>query len=385
MSNQDKKTILYLITQSEWGGAQRYVFDLAKSLKGEYNVLVAFGEQGESGELAEKLKSENIKFFTLKNLKRSIIPAADLLSLLEIRKLIKKIKPEIVHLNSSKVSILGSLACVFLKSKVIYTAHGWVFNEPLPNWQKLFYKYAEKITALRKDKIICVSNFDYNLALTERITSSKKIIAINNGIADTNLLERQAAREKLQSNKNNILFNIKDDDIVIGSIGNLYRTKGYEFLINAAKIMENYKKNLKFIIVGDGSEKQELASLIKQLNLSSSVLLAGRINDSAKLLKAFDIYICSSVKEGLSYTIIEAMSAGLPIIATKVGGNEELITDNQEGLIIRPANSEELAKAIIKLLNDSDLAKRFGVAAQLKSKNYFTEEKMIQQTKALYN
>jgi len=113
-----QKTILYLITQSELGGAQRYCFDLAANLKSEFNVIVAFGEQGEKGAIAEKLKKTSIKYYAIPHLKRSISPLNDFLALIQIVKLIKKIKPDIIHLNSSKISILGSLAAFISKLSI---------------------------------------------------------------------------------------------------------------------------------------------------------------------------------------------------------------------------------------------------------------------------
>ena len=117
MSN-NRKTILYLITQSELGGAQRYVLDLANNLQGEFNITVAFGKQDTNGELAEKLKIAGINNYNIPHLKRAISPIDDFLALVEIIKLIKKIKPNIIHLNSSKISILGSIASLIIKFQV---------------------------------------------------------------------------------------------------------------------------------------------------------------------------------------------------------------------------------------------------------------------------
>ena len=371
-----KKTILYLITQSELGGAQRYCFDLAKSLKDEFNIIVAFGEQGNKGSLAKKLEEKKITYYTIPNLTRSISPIQDFLALIEIIKLIKKINPDIIHLNSSKISILGSLAGIFSKAKIIYTAHGWVFNEPLSFPKKTFYKYAEKFTSIFNDKIICVSDFDHQTALKNKISPSKKLITVHNGIEPIEFLSRQEAREKL---------NLDNDEFIIGSIGNLYKTKGFTYLVEAIKKLTDSGINAKAIIIGEGPERHNLEKIITELNLEKKVILAGRIHQAAKLLSAFDIYVCSSIKEGLSYTVIETMLNGLPIIATKVGGNPELIEEGKTGFLIKPQDSQVLANKINQVITAPNLQQDISTASRIKAQEEFNLAKMIKETKIVYN
>ncbi len=379
MKDISKKTILYLITQSELGGASTYVFDLNKKLKNDFNIIVGFGEQGEKGELAKKLKDEKIEYYIIPHLKRSISPINDLIALFEIKKLIKKIRPDTIHLNSSKISILGSLAAKLIvksqKSKVVYTAHGWVFNEPLPVWKKSFYEIAERLTAKFKDKIICVSEFDRQTALKKKIAPEKKLITIHNGIQKINFLNKEEARKKL---------NLDTSKFTIGTIGNFYKTKGYEYLVEAITLLNNQGLDFQVAIIGKaGPEKEAIKSLIKQCGLQNKITIFS-LDTAAEYLKAFDIYVCSSVKEGLSYTIIEAMQAGLPIIATKVGGNPELIKNNENGLIIESKNPNQIAEAIIKLINNVNLSEKLGNKSKEIAEAEFTLEKMIEKTRKIY-
>ena len=384
-----KRTILYLITQSELGGAQKYVFDLAQGLRNEYNIQVGAGEQGENGEIALQLKKLGIPIYVVPHLKRAISPFNDLMALLEIITLIKKIKPDVIHLNSSKISIIGSMSaaiCSMLRVPcyVIYTAHGWVFNEPMSPLKKICYKYAEKFTAVFKDKIICVSEYDRQVALKEKIAPEHKLITIHNGIAAVDLLTKEEARKELLGSRQQVAGS---ECIIIGTIGNLYRTKGFEYLLEAANIL---KKSLPAAccllpILGQGPERQNLEKLIKKYQLEDRILLAGRIDDAKELLPAFDIYVCSSVKEGLSYTIIEAMQAGLPIVATCVGGNPELIKNEKTGLLVEAKNPKILAEAILKLINNKALAQRLGQEANKKAREEFMLSKMINKTKTLYS
>jgi glycosyltransferase involved in cell wall biosynthesis len=368
-----------LITQSELGGAQTYCLDLANDLRKKFNVSIAAGGKGA---LALKSELSGIKYYEIPHLKRSISPIKDFLALAEIIKLIKKIKPDIIHLNSSKISILGSLAIFIYKLliinyqlSIIYTAHGWVFNEPSPIWKKLFYKYAEKFTSKFKDKIICVSEFDYQTALAQKICPKEKLVMIHNGIGEINFLSRQESREKL---------NLPNNKFIIGSIGNLYKTKGFEYLIEATKKLIDEEIKISTVIIGEGRERKNLTELIKKYKLENNIILAGWVPEAAELLSAFDIYICSSVKEGLSYTIIETMLNGLPIIATRVGGNPELIEDGRNGLLVNSQNSEDLAEKIKKLKNNIELQQELSTQARIKAREEFNLEKMLEETKKIY-
>ncbi|MDO8667571.1 MAG: glycosyltransferase family 4 protein [bacterium] len=409
------KKILFFITQSEFGGAQRYVFDLANNLKGDFEVAVALGEQANNGKLAKILSENNIKYYIIPHLKRSISPINDILAFFEIIKLIKSYRPDIVHLNSSKISILGSIAAFVIKLRVasyelrvIYTVHGWVFNEPLPICQKWFYKFAEKFTARFKDKIICVSEFDKQIALKFKIAPENKLITIHNGLAPINFCPEKEAKKIIYSKIQPVILEPKaiesrvlsatqqdsigrsapsrmTNDIIIGSIGNLYKTKGYEYFIQAADILINqHHLSAAFIIIGEGEERKTLENLIAKLNLKNNFILTGRLDDAAKLLPALNLYVCSSVKEGLPYSVLEAMSAGLPIATTDVGGIPEMIEDKKTGLLVGPADPNDLAENIKTLLNNKTLATELGRRAQEIASAEFGLEKMIEATKNVF-
>ena len=374
--------ILYLITQSEYGGAQRYVVDLANNLKDSYEVAVALGEHNNNLKLAEILQKNNIKYFIIPHLKRSLSPHNDILAFFEIIKLIKQYQPSIIHLNSSKVSILGSLAALCVKRytlRVIYTVHGWVFNEPLPSLLKQFYLHAEKFTARFKHKIICVSEYDKKTALKYKIAPVEKLITIHNGLSPVSFYSEEEARQKIP------LSPLAKEVLLIGSIGNLYKTKGFEYLIKAADVIINQKKlQAKFLVIGEGNERKSLEALIKKYNLENNFILAGRIDQAAKLLPAFDIHACSSVKEGFPYSILEAMQAGLPIVATNVGGIPEMIENNKTGLLAEPANPNNLAEKIIILINNKKKAEELGRSAKTRTASEFGLNKMVEETRKVY-
>ncbi|MDP2709131.1 MAG: glycosyltransferase family 4 protein [bacterium] len=383
------KKILYFITQSEYGGAQRYVFDLAHNLKAEFQVAVALGEQGNNGTLAKILDKNNIKYYIIPHLKRGISPLNEIMTLYEIIKLIKQHQPDIIHLNSSKISILGSLAALIInirvtsyELRVIYTAHGWVFNEPLPALIKYFYLFAEKFTARFKDKIICVSEFDRRVALKRKIAPAEKLITIHNGLAPVEFYGKEEAKKIILRVTG---CELRVASLLIGSIGNLYPTKGFKYLIEAANILINEKKLLAaFIIIGEGAERKKLEQLIAGYKLKNNFILAGRIDQPAKLLPAFDLYACSSVKEGFPYSVLEAMQAGLPIVSTNAGGIPEMIEHEKTGLLSKPADAKALAENIKLLINNKNLRAELAAPAREKAKTEFSLKKMAEAVKKVY-
>jgi len=383
------KKILYLITQSELGGAQRYIFDLARGLKNEYEVAVAFGEPGDKGELAKTLDTAGIKYYTLPHLKRAISPINDIRAMFEIKKLIQNLQPDIVHLNSSKISILGSFAALLFNLKpktynlkTVYTVHGWVFNEPQPVWKKKFYFYAEKFTAKWKDKIITIDKLDYDIAKNELKIPEPKLTLIHHGLdlGQYNFLPREGARNKLFSEVLKIELP-KPDEVVIGSIGNLYATKGFEYFIEAIKLL---KIPVKAVIIGEGTEYDKLKVQSEKLKVNDKLFFAGRIDRAANLLHAFDIYVCSSVKEGFPYSILEAMSAGLPIVATNVGGIPDMIINGEDGFLVEPKNAQALAEKISLLINNPELKQKIALKAKSDAAERFKIGQMIEKTKEVY-
>ncbi len=329
-----KLKILYIVTQGEWGGAQRYVFDLATNLANEFVITIAIGEPEGRCDLQDKMKQWNegrgtrdVNIIQLKHLVRKISPIHDILAIFELAKLYKTIKPDIIHLNSSKASILGSFAFSFFvprASSDIYTVHGWVFNEPLNQFKKTLYRWLEKFTAKWKDKIIVLSDSDYQTGQQAGI-STNKLIKIPLGISPPIFLSKEKARQEL-SKLSHISY--LPSHTIVGTIANLYPTKGLDTLIEAINIINiKYQiSNIKFFIVGDGPEKNNLQSLITKYGLQN-VHLLGAIDNAAQYLPAFDIFVLPSRKEGMPYTLLEAVAAGLPIVATNVGGVKELIID----------------------------------------------------------
>lgn len=401
--------ILFIVTQSEFGGAQRYIYEILRGLnKEKYSFVIAAGEgDKELFKKISKLKNQNSKLRAenqnLKYLKRRPRPWEIFLAIKEILDLLRKEKPNVLFLCSTTAGLLGSIASLLykltthnLQLTTVYRIGGWAFKDPRNKILNLIVLLAEKMTAILKDKIIVNSEEDLKLALKYKIASPEKIIKIYNGIDPGKLkfLPKKEARQKLFS-----LLSTKPGNVVIGTVANFYKTKGLEYLIEAAHILSyklkavNYEVitrsgatgslSYKLIIIGEGREGPKLEALIKEYNLKNQVFLVGRIPNAYKYLKAFDIFVLPSLKEGFPWVILEAMAAEIPIISTRVGALPEIITDGQEGILIEPKNSEILAEKILWMIIHPEKAKKMAHQAKKRTEQ-FSLEKMLSKTEELF-
>lgn len=372
--------ILYIITQSELGGAQEYVQNLAKNshLEG-HEVMVC---SGDDGELLHAMSQEGISVHIFRHLRREVHPWHDILCIWEMFLLMKKFRPDIAHLNSTKAGILGALSGKLAGvKKIFYTAHGYVFLEPLGAWKKYFYILAEKLSSYCKDKIICVSEFDKNEGVRHHIAQEKKFFTIHNGIdiSETQFLPKEEAKKYF----NNIL-NIPalNENKIIGTIANFYPTKGLAYFIEAAHILSQKNSDAIFIIIGDGSDRENLIKKIKLLGLEKKVFLLGKIPRASRYLRGFDVYVSSSVKEGFPYSLLEAMASATPIVSTNVGGIPEMLGGT--GIMVAPKNPKLLAQAAEKLLSEKIFSENLSSRALERVQKLFTKQQMLKKTAELY-
>lgn len=344
--------ILYIITQADGGGAQKYVLTLAKYFKG----AIAAGD--EAGKLFEDAKAAGLTVYPLKHLKRNIHLWNDFWAVWEIRNLIKNLKPDIVHLNSTKAGVLGSFAAIGLKTKVVFTAHGFRFNEPLSYPSKKFYLALEKVASCYRDFIITVSNADKRTALDNKLIDEGKLQTIYNGIEKIDFIPREKARQEL---------GLPMDKKIYVTIANDYKTKGLDVFGTFKPI-----SGTMIAVIGQVSNNRQSNESIRYL---------GYKPNASKYFKAFDGTIIPSRKEGFPFVALEAMQAEQPIIATNVGGIPEALQD--AGVLIEPDDPKALRECIETEFLDKNRAKELSQKALERAK-FFTEEKMLAETKKVY-
>ncbi len=376
-----KKKVLFVITKSNWGGAQRYVYDLVTGLPQEsFEVSVLLGG---SGALKEKLDKTYVRTISMPEMKRDIALVSDVRIFFKLIKLFRNERPNVVHLNSSKVGGLGALAArIAGVPRIIFTAHGWAFNEERGYWAKSAITFLSWMTVLFSHHTITVSEYDGRQGKRMPLVGGK-ISVIHNGVSNLKYKSKKSAREEL-------LPVSPDKEVLwVGTIAELHANKGIQYAIKAMAqlIRTPGNKDLPpflFVIVGEGEERTRLEALVAEETLESYVVFAGHKENAALLLSAFDMFILPSTKEGLPYVLLEAGQAKLPTISTNVGGISEIISDMNSGILVRPKHSRELAEGLSFLLEDKKKRAEFGANLQETIKESFSTEQMIASTQSLY-
>lgn len=381
-----KIRVLFVITQSEMGGAQRFVFETISHLnKSKYELTAAFGPDGD-GELLKKLSEIGIQCHILKHLRREVSPIDDLKAVFEIKKLIQKLCPNVLFLNSSKAGFIGSLACRLspVACRCIYRIGGWTFNDPWPKWKKNLWIFLEKLSGRWKDIIIVNNQRDFDQAQSLGIKPRLKLKLIHNGLDVYKLdyLPKEEARLRLFEKIAKYSGKVFQAETVIGTIANFYPSKDIPSLISAAEYFRN-SESVIFIVIGDGSERPQLEKVIAEKGLGYKVFLVGSLYDARKYLYAFDIFILPSVKEGFPWAIIEAMAAKLPVIATNVGAAEEIIENGKNGFLVAPGKPDQVADKVKLLISDDRLKQELGIQAHQTILFKFSLEKMIREIEAV--
>ncbi|KKT41600.1 MAG: Second mannosyl transferase [Candidatus Giovannonibacteria bacterium GW2011_GWA2_44_13b] len=385
--------VLFVITKSNWGGAQRYVYDMATSLPREnYEVAVAVGGQGL---LAENLKLAGIRVVGIPHLERDINFLKELFSTIYLWKIFKDERPDIIHLNSSKVGGLGALAARALRlwdrwdrkgtdralwePRVIFTVHGWAFNERRNFiFQGVIY-FLQWLTAFLSDRIIILSRHDYRQAIEMPLIENEKFALLPLGIKVPEFLTPDKAREflKIDPKQKNI----------IGTIAEFTKNKGLEYLLEGIERLKTPDKkiNCKVVIIGGGEDFEKMKKEIEDKKLQEDIILAGFVMGASKYLKAFDIFILPSLKEGLPYVVLEAMNAGLPIVASSVGGLTDLVENEKNGILIPPKNPDEIANSLSLLIKSKSMREKMGARSLELATQKFSFEKMLSGTIDIYS
>lgn len=399
MENANKKLkILFIITKSNFGGAQRYVYDLATNIRNKgFEPSVAFGG---NSQLKEKLEEAGIATISIPKLERDIGILKEFRVFFDLVKIIRGVQPDLVHLNSSKIGILGALACRLynlphalytsrftLHAKIIFTAHGWAFKEKRPVLFRKIIEYISWLTIALCHVTIVVSEDD-RVKIANFIFVQSKIKLVRNGLKIPNFKTKLEARVLIQEKIGTPI----DNALWVGTIAELHKNKGLEYAIAAIAelvLKDNTKKSSDdgptYIIIGNGEERENLETVVKNENLTGKVFFTKEIPKAAELLKAFDIALIPSLKEGLPYVLLEAGAAGLPVIATNVGGIPEVIEDMKSGIVIKAKRSKEISDALTFLITHEDKRKEFGDRLEKTVAEKFTLERMIQETVVIYN
>lgn len=387
--------ILYVITKSNFGGAQRYVHDLAiAAKKAGHDVLVAYGGEGPLG---ERLRAAGVRTISIPELERDVRASKDLRAFARLFALIRSERPDVLHLNSSKVGGLGGIAGRLANAlehstrlirrtprpaRIIFTGHGWAFNEERNDLERFLIGLAHWLTIALSHQTITVSRKTREQIAKIPFTRHK-LILVYNGVGPVKTASKKRAFERIFPDGIPPLPTGKP--VVIGTLAELHRNKGLSYAIEGMALLAKQSSTpFIFVVLGEGEERTALESLIRSRGLEKHVHLVGYRDAGIELLSAFDIFLLPSITEAFPYAILEAGKVGLPVVASAVGGIPEVIDDMDSGILIQTRNPNEIARAVGYLLEDPARRKTLGEKIAARIGDRFDIDTMTNETFAAY-
>jgi glycosyltransferase involved in cell wall biosynthesis len=345
--------VVLVITLAEVGGAQSYVAALLPALAERYDVvLAAHGE----GPLREAAARGGVRFVPLQHVRRPIRPLRDLAGLFELTRLLRRERPQILHASSSKAGVLGRCAAVVTRVPIrIFTVHGWAFAAYSGLASRL-YRLTDRLMEPLTTVTICVSERERTAGLEAGTCREDRTVVIRNAV------DVAAAPRSGHDRSTPRLM----------AVGRLNAPKDFLTLVRALSQLR--EGSFEAVVVGGGPEREAVEAEIGRLGLERSVQLAGERGDVPALLAGSDVFVLSSRSEGLPVSVLEAMAAELPVVASDVGGLAELVVDGESGILVPPGDPESLAEALRRLIGDRDLRRKLGAAARARAEASFDLE-----------
>lgn len=372
-------SILYVITKGTWGGAQRYVYELATAAAAEgHLVQVACGTRGE---MVERLTREGVSVVLIPGLARDVRFGSDVRALLGLMSLIRRERPTVVHTNSSKAGFIANLAARCMGTpRILFTAHGWAWNERRPQWQRRAFKALHLATVLLAHKTIAVSQAVL-LDASWMPGAKERFSLVRLGVTPLELVPRAESRLFLQQLIGPTLpFSAQ----WIGALAELHPTKGLDVLIRAfARITDEFPE-LILVLIGAGEDRGRLTAIAHMLHVEARVHFVGHVQDAARVLSALDVFAFPSYSEALGYALLEAGQSSLAVVASDVGGIPEIVTHGESGLLVQAGDDALLAESLTELIKDPELRARLGQALHHRVLTEFSRERMLNETFALY-
>lgn len=368
--------ILFVVTKLELGGAQKQLLTLIRHL--DQNKYKPFLFTAAEGYLVAQAQSINgLTLERSKALERAINPFKDLRALIEIIRFIKKNNIRVVHTHSSKAGIIGRLAARFAGADVIvHTVHGWSFNDYQPYFLRNLFVLLERITSLFTDRLIVVSNHDKFKGLNNGIGKEEQYSLIRYGIDGKEFMgEDKNVRKELR---------LSPTDLTVGMISCLKPQKSPEDFIKLAFLVNQCLPHTKFILIGDGILRKKIEKLISKFHLGQEIILTGWREDIPEILAGIDVFVLTSLWEGLPLSVLEAMAASRPVVATHTGGIEDVVIDGQTGFLVNRRPLVKMAEKVTMLLRDGHLRRGMGQRARDFLASDFSTQGMAKQNQDLY-
>ena len=386
MSTSDRRAIgqirvLQVITRLIVGGAQETAILIADMLdKSRWTVHLLSGPQtGAEGSLIENARERGIPLTIEPALRREVSPVKDVQALVRLTRFIKRGGYTIVHTNSSKAGILGRWAAHLAGVPIIvHTVHGWGHHDRQHPLVRGYSIILERLTQRITDRLVVVSPRNAEKGLADGIGTPRKYVTIRSGVELGRFRQPVRPRQAVRA-----ALGIPPEAPIAGTVTRLSPQKAPLDFVEAAVQVVAARPDVHFVVVGDGPLRAEVEARVAALGLEGCVHLTGLRGDVPDLLHSFDVFVLTSLWEGLPRVLPQAMAARLPMVVTAVDGNAEAVTDGINGFLVPPGDPPACAAGLLRLLGDPALARRMGQASQARAEE-FSADKMVQDVAALY-
>ncbi|EYB69470.1 Glycosyl transferase, group 1 family [Deinococcus phoenicis] len=364
----EKPHIVYIITRAERGGAQMHVAELL-ALRDRARLTVVAGEEGF---LLAEARGLGLATHVLPDLRVPLRPARDWQALRAMVRLLRQLRPDLVHLHSSKAGLLGRVAAARLGIPAVFTVHGWAFTEGVSWPRRLLTYLAERVTAPLLARAITVSEYDRQLALRLRVLPASRLVTIHNGLPEVPSGQPGAGAPSSRPPSAAPVRAIM--------AARFSPQKDQALLIRAVREVPD----LELWLVGEGEQQPAAEALVAALGLTERVHFLGDRGDVPALLRQSELFCLSTHYEGFPISILEAMRAGLPVLASDVGGVGEAVVPEVTGLLLPRGDLPAWIQALKRLTTDAALRRQLGEAGQRRFRQQFLVEQMLDQTWEVY-
>jgi glycosyltransferase involved in cell wall biosynthesis len=357
--------VLHILTNLNLGGAQISVVNICVGLRQRgFDVRLVYSSRGgrqglETLTLQQTLLKQNVPVYDAHHMRRGANPLHDLLALWQLRKIIKRERPDIVHTHMSKAGVVGRMAAALARSPyIVHTAHGWSFYQKTSPILRRTFIALERISARYTDIMLAVSPQQILDGLRARIGEPSGYIVCRPGVDLKKFRGVGDAPDKLRTE-----LSLPPGSPVVGTVMSLTEQKSpLDFVAVAARVLK-IRPDVHFLVVGDGPLRATMHEALAQRGIVDQFHITGLRTDVPRLLKLMDIFLLTSRWEGIPRVVLEAMMAGVPVVSTSVGGVPEVVEHGQSGLLAPSGDTESLADNVLALINEPDTARRMAERA----------------------
>jgi glycosyltransferase involved in cell wall biosynthesis len=353
-----KLRIAYILTPVEFGGAEKVCLTFLKNVdrdKFDIAPILLTRPWERENEFRQKIKKENYTIHEVPVAKSATEGYHRIVRCYRlIYSILRERSVDLIHTNGYFADIIGMPLAQMFRIPAISTCHGFISN----NWKYRLYNKLDLVALKFFNKIIAVSATIKDDLIRSGISESR-ILVIPNAV-EYNYREEVSVKTRQYQRR---YLNIKENDFVIGYVGRLSEEKGIKYLIEASLLLSKSGVPLKVLIIGEGSQRKELEDFVNETGLNHQIIFTGFQADIEKWLPALDVFVLPSLTEGTPMALLEAMSFGIPIIASRVGGVPNIVINGQNGILVEAGHSEEIAHSLNLLFQDISLRQKISLEA----------------------